>query len=126
MPTPRLRHRGGLPAAARPAPAEAAEITAPPAAAARRPADPRTGAAALPAADAVAGTQESAPREERQAVLVGYGVKLGRTTRRQRKPAAAGRGGGRRGRTRPRPAEAAAAAAAAGPAAAVRGGRAAA
>jgi 2-oxoisovalerate dehydrogenase E2 component (dihydrolipoyl transacylase) len=52
--------------------------------------DSRTGASALPAADAVAGTQESAPREERQAVLVGYGVKLGRTTRRPRKPTAAG------------------------------------
>jgi 2-oxoisovalerate dehydrogenase E2 component (dihydrolipoyl transacylase) len=71
-----------------PAAAEAAEITAPVPAAASG--DPRTGAAALPAADAVAGTQESAPREERQAVLVGYGVKLGRTTRRPRKPAAAG------------------------------------
>jgi 2-oxoisovalerate dehydrogenase E2 component (dihydrolipoyl transacylase) len=52
--------------------------------------DSRTGASAPPAADAVAGTQESPPREERQAVLVGYGVKLGRTTRRPRKPAAAG------------------------------------
>jgi 2-oxoisovalerate dehydrogenase E2 component (dihydrolipoyl transacylase) len=31
-----------------------------------------------------------APKEERQAVLVGYGVKLGPTTRRARKPAAAG------------------------------------
>jgi 2-oxoisovalerate dehydrogenase E2 component (dihydrolipoyl transacylase) len=70
------------------APPEAAEITAPGPGAA--PGDPRAGAAALPAADAVAGTQESAPREERQAVLVGYGVKLGRTTRRPRKPAAAG------------------------------------
>ncbi len=74
------------------APPEAAEITAPRPAAeqAAASADPRTDAAALPAADAVAGTQESAPREERQAVLVGYGVKLGRTTRRQRKPTAAG------------------------------------
>jgi 2-oxoisovalerate dehydrogenase E2 component (dihydrolipoyl transacylase) len=74
------------------APPEAAEITAPRPAAeqAEASADPRTDAAALPAADAVAGTQESAPREERQAVLVGYGVKLGRTTRRQRKPTAAG------------------------------------
>jgi 2-oxoisovalerate dehydrogenase E2 component (dihydrolipoyl transacylase) len=74
------------------APPEAAEVTAPsPAAEQAAPSgDPRTGAAALPAADAVAGTQESAPREERQAVLVGYGVKLGRTTRRARKPTAAG------------------------------------
>src|SRR5215470_92732 len=74
-------------------PPEAAEITAPGAPteqAAVSAGDPRAGAAALPAADAVAGTQESAPREERQAVLVGYGVKLGRTTRRPRKPAAAG------------------------------------
>jgi pyruvate dehydrogenase E2 component (dihydrolipoamide acetyltransferase) len=70
------------------APPEAAEVTAPRQAAASG--DAQTGAAALPAADAVAGTQESAPREERQAVLVGYGVKLGRTTRRPRKPAAAG------------------------------------
>src|SRR6266571_1930984 len=31
-----------------------------------------------------------APKEERQAVLVGYGVKLGSTKRRARKPAAAG------------------------------------
>ena len=81
----------------------------------RRPAaasgDPRAGAAALPAADAVAGTEESAPREERQAVLVGYGVKLGRTTRRARKPAAAGQAGQatarppwpRQPRGRPRP-----------------------
>ena len=42
-------------------------------------------AVALPAAEAVAGTQASAGREERHAVLVGYGVKLGRTTRRARK-----------------------------------------
>ena len=89
---PRAAHRPMplLPGRGRswPRPAEAAEITAPGPAAASG--DPRTGAAALPAADAVAGTQESAPREERQAVLVGYGVKLGRTTRRPRKPAAAG------------------------------------
>src|SRR5579875_1685930 len=50
----------------------------------------RTGAAALPAADAVPGTEEPKPAEggaegKRQAVLVGYGVKLGRTTRRARK-----------------------------------------
>jgi 2-oxoisovalerate dehydrogenase E2 component (dihydrolipoyl transacylase) len=35
-----------------------------------------------------------APKEERQAVLVGYGVKLGATKRRARKPAAAGAAGG--------------------------------
>ena len=46
----------------------------------------RTDAAALPAAEAVAGTEASAGGGEgRQAVLVGYGVKLGRTTRRARK-----------------------------------------
>ena len=50
-----------------------------------------------------------APKIERQAVLVGYGVKLGTTTRRQRKGEGEGRsdagarggGGGRRGRTSP-------------------------
>jgi 2-oxoisovalerate dehydrogenase E2 component (dihydrolipoyl transacylase) len=35
-----------------------------------------------------------APKEERQAVLVGYGVKLGSTKRRARKPSAASAGGG--------------------------------
>jgi pyruvate dehydrogenase E2 component (dihydrolipoamide acetyltransferase) len=46
----------------------------------------QTDAAALPAAEAVAGTQASAGGgDERHAVLVGYGVKLGRTTRRARK-----------------------------------------
>jgi 2-oxoisovalerate dehydrogenase E2 component (dihydrolipoyl transacylase) len=70
--------------------------------------DQRPDAEALPAAEAVAGTQAQqaagagapgagagagAPGagagagEKRQAVLVGYGVKLGRTTRRARKPA---------------------------------------
>jgi 2-oxoisovalerate dehydrogenase E2 component (dihydrolipoyl transacylase) len=81
------------PAPAGAAPAEAAATTpaglAAPTGASAATGDSRTGASALPAADAVAGTQESAPREERQAVLVGYGVKLGRTTRRPRKPAAA-------------------------------------
>ena len=91
-PTEAAAPAGGAAPADAGAPPEAAEITAPRPAAeqAAASADPRTDAAALPAADAVAGTQESAPREERQAVLVGYGVKLGRTTRRQRKPTAAG------------------------------------
>jgi pyruvate dehydrogenase E2 component (dihydrolipoamide acetyltransferase) len=63
-------------------------------AAAAAPDDQRPGAEALPAAEAVAGTpaQQDAgttaePGEKRQAVLVGYGVKLGRTTRRARKAA---------------------------------------
>ena len=84
------------PAATAPAgagvPAEATEITAPrlTAQAAAGEAGPQASAAALPAAEAVAGTQASASAgEERQAVLVGYGVKLGRTTRRARKPAGA-------------------------------------
>jgi len=38
-----------------------------------------------------------APKPERQAVLVGYGVKLGPTTRRARKPGAGPAGGGRAG-----------------------------
>src|SRR6266702_4042661 len=49
-----------------------------------------------------------APKEERQAVLVGYGVKLGATKRRARKPAAAG--------TAARPLAASGAAGPAGPA----------
>ena len=73
-------------------PAEATEVTAPrlTAQAAAGEGGPQAGAAALPAAEAVAGTQASASAgEERQAVLVGYGVKLGRTTRRARKSAGA-------------------------------------
>src|SRR5690348_1252148 len=60
-----------------------------------------------------------APKEERQAVLVGYGVKLGSTKRRARKPAAASsRGGGAAAAPATGPAAGPAAAAAAGPAAA--------
>jgi 2-oxoisovalerate dehydrogenase E2 component (dihydrolipoyl transacylase) len=81
---------------------EGAEAAAPAAA----PAQQQAGGEALPAAEAVAGTQAQTPAgaaapaepgaaaapaaesgEKRQAVLVGYGVKLGRTTRRARKPA---------------------------------------
>ena len=84
---------GGEPAAAAATPAE----TAPPAEAAAAEAGAGTAAeagagtaaeaGAGAAAEAGAGTQASAAggREERQAVLVGYGVKLGRTTRRQRR-----------------------------------------
>jgi 2-oxoisovalerate dehydrogenase E2 component (dihydrolipoyl transacylase) len=44
-----------------------------------------------PPAEAIAESDEgAAPKEERQAVLVGYGVKLGPTKRRTRKPAADG------------------------------------
>jgi 2-oxoisovalerate dehydrogenase E2 component (dihydrolipoyl transacylase) len=72
--------------------AAAAEVTdASPAEAAGT--DERTDEAALPATEGVAGTREAAPEgEKRQAVLVGYGVKLGRTFRRPRKtsPPAAG------------------------------------
>jgi pyruvate dehydrogenase E2 component (dihydrolipoamide acetyltransferase) len=70
--------RGAGPAAAAPAAPAPAD-----AGAAVR--ERQTDAAALPAAEAVAGTQASAGGGERQAVLVGYGVKLGRTTRRARK-----------------------------------------
>jgi pyruvate dehydrogenase E2 component (dihydrolipoamide acetyltransferase) len=69
---------------------EPADAAAAPAAATPEPtagaAEQQTDAAALPAAEAVAGTQASADGgQKRQAVLVGYGVKLGRTTRRARK-----------------------------------------
>ncbi|HEY1914010.1 MAG TPA: dihydrolipoamide acetyltransferase family protein [Streptosporangiaceae bacterium] len=77
-------------------------------------------AQAVPAADAlaategVAGTEAPADAagaaaaggkgEKRQAVLVGYGVKLGRTTRRARKPSPAGNApGGRAGAAPPAP-----------------------
>src|SRR5215469_3921843 len=53
-----------VPPAAAPAEAAAAAGVTTPAGAAGPAGDPRTDAAALPAADAVAGTQESAPREE--------------------------------------------------------------
>src|SRR5438477_7925251 len=103
---------GAAPAGAAPAgaavPAEAAEITAPrpPAEEAAASAGSRTGAAALPAADAVPGTQDSAAGEERQAVLVGYGVKLGRTTRRpRRKPGTAATAGVEAPATAPVPAD---------------------
>ncbi|HLX46849.1 MAG TPA: dihydrolipoamide acetyltransferase family protein [Streptosporangiaceae bacterium] len=69
----------GAGGAAAAAPAEAAES------------DERTDAAALPAAEGVAGTGEAAPEgEKRQAVLVGYGVKLGRTFRRPRRATPSG------------------------------------
>lgn len=45
-----------------------------------------------------------APREERQAVLVGYGVKTGATKRRARKPGHAGRPGAQAGAPQPIPA----------------------
>ena len=103
---------GAAPAGAAPAgaavPAETAEITAPrpPAEEAAASAGSRTGAAALPAADAVPGTQDSAAGEERQAVLVGYGVKLGRTTRRpRRKPGTAATAGVEAPATTPVPAD---------------------
>src|SRR5206468_3423606 len=62
---------GAAPAGAA-VPGEAAEVTAPRPAAEEAAAsgEPRTGAAALPAADAVPGTQDSAAGEGRQAVLV--------------------------------------------------------
>jgi 2-oxoisovalerate dehydrogenase E2 component (dihydrolipoyl transacylase) len=86
---------GAAPAAAAPAPAAA-------------PAEQQTGAEALPAAEATAGTQAqpaaaaaaapaAEPGEKRQAVLVGYGVKLGRTTRRARKPAGPANGAAQTG-----------------------------
>src|SRR5579859_7952064 len=69
----------GAGGAAAAAPAEAADS------------DERTDAAALPAAEGVAGTGEAAPEgEKRQAVLVGYGVKLGRTFRRPRRATPSG------------------------------------
>ncbi len=77
-----------VPAAAVPAAAVPAAAAAAPAVAAAA-AEEQTGAAALPAAEAVAGTQASGGGDERHAVLVGYGVKLGRTTRRARKSSAA-------------------------------------
>src|ERR1700722_18500490 len=66
---------------------------------------------ALPATEGVAGTEAAADAatdkpagEKRQAVLVGYGVKLGRTTRRARKPSPAGNApGGRAGAAPPAP-----------------------
>ncbi len=67
------------------APAPPADAPAPPAGAPAPPAD----ISAPPAEGAVEpGIHGSpAPKDERQAVLVGYGVKLGATTRRARKPA---------------------------------------
>src|SRR5487761_1422889 len=77
---------GEQPASAAAAPAVAAPPAAVPAGAAPVAVPGQQAqAVALPAAEAVAGTQASAGREERHAVLVGYGVKLGRTTRRARK-----------------------------------------
>ena len=71
------------------APAAAAQTAAVPGRETAAAVQTRTHAAALPAAEAVPGTQASAPEgEKRQAVLVGYGVKLGRTTRRTRKTSA--------------------------------------
>jgi pyruvate/2-oxoglutarate dehydrogenase complex dihydrolipoamide acyltransferase (E2) component len=73
--------------------AGAAEVSAPGPAGEQDAAGARTDEAALPAADAVPGTEQpAASGERRQAVLVGYGVKLGRTTRRSRKAPPSGPG----------------------------------
>jgi pyruvate dehydrogenase E2 component (dihydrolipoamide acetyltransferase) len=81
---------GGGTGGAPPAAEAAAEITAAsPAEAAG--ADERTDEVALPATEGVAGTKEATSEgEKRQAVLVGYGVKLGRTFRRPRKATPSG------------------------------------
>jgi 2-oxoisovalerate dehydrogenase E2 component (dihydrolipoyl transacylase) len=85
--------RAGSPSAAATAPP--ASASEPVGAAAAGPADPVTAATSTPAAAELQAAFEPgihgspAPQVERQAVLVGYGVKLGTTKRRQRKEGSA-------------------------------------
>jgi pyruvate dehydrogenase E2 component (dihydrolipoamide acetyltransferase) len=86
--TPAAADRDSASAITTPAPADASE---PVGAAAAGPTDPVTAATSTPAAAELQAAFEPgihgspAPKVERQAVLVGYGVKLGTTKRRQRK-----------------------------------------
>ena len=86
--TPAAADRDSASATTTPGPADASE---PVGAAAAGPTDPVTAATSTPAAAELQAAFEPgihgspAPKVERQAVLVGYGVKLGTTKRRQRK-----------------------------------------